>query len=101
GAALMFNGTSSYVTVADNSTLDLTNGMTLEGWVNPAATGTAWRTVMLKQNTNALVYALYGNINTNRPSARIVTSSEFNADGTAAVPLSTWTFLSETYDGST
>ena len=101
GGALSFNGTSSYVTVADNSTLDLTNGMTLEGWVNPTATGTGWRTLLMKQNTNALVYSLYANINTNRPSARAFTSAEFNTDGTAAVPLSTWTFLTETYDGAT
>ena len=78
GGALSFNGTSSYVTVADNSTLDLTNGMTLEGWVNPTATGTGWRTLLMKQNTNALVYSLYANINTNRPSARAYTSAEFN-----------------------
>jgi hypothetical protein len=101
GSALSFNGTSSSVTVPDNATLDLTTGMTLEGWVNPTTTGTVWRTLIMKQNTASLVYALYGNVNTNRPSARAFTSSELNTDGTAAVPTSAWTFLTETYDGTT
>jgi hypothetical protein len=101
GGALSFNGSSSWVTVADNTTLDLTNGMTLEGWVNPSAAGTTWRTVLIKQNTNALVYSLYSNTDTQRPSGHVFTSTEFDTRGTAAVPLNAWTFLSATYDGST
>ena len=37
GNALSFNGTNSSVTVPDSSSLDLTTGMTIEAWVNPAA----------------------------------------------------------------
>jgi hypothetical protein len=55
----------------------------------------------MKQNTADLVYALYANVNTNRPSARAFTSAEFNTDGTAPVPTGSWTFLTETYDGTT
>src|SRR4029077_13721057 len=44
---------------------------------------------------------LYANVDTNRPSSRAFTSAEFNTDGTAAVPTSSWTFLTETYDGAT
>jgi hypothetical protein len=101
GGALSFNGSSSWVTAADNATLDLSNGMTLEGWVNPTATGTVWRTVLIKQNTNALVYSLYANTDTQRPSGHVFTSTEFDTRGTAAVPLNTWTFLSASYDGAT
>ena len=35
GTALSFNGTNASVTVADSTSLDLTNGMTLEAWVKP------------------------------------------------------------------
>ena len=35
GNALSFNGTNAVVTVADSNSLDLTSGMTLEGWVRP------------------------------------------------------------------
>jgi len=100
GGALSFNGSSSWVTAADSATLDLTNGMTLEGWVNPSAGGTTWRTVLIKQNTNALVYSMYSNTDTQRPSGHVFTNTEFDTRGTAAVPLNTWTFLSATYDGA-
>ena len=57
GAALSFNGTSAWVTVADAASLDLTSGLTIEAWVNPTS-GSAWRTVVLKENAPALAYAL-------------------------------------------
>ena len=101
GGALSFNGSSSWVTAADNATLDLTNGMTLEGWVNPTAAGTTWRTLLIKQNTNALVYSLYANTDTARPSGHVFTSTEFDTRGTAALALNAWSFLSATYDGAT
>ena len=37
GNALSFNGTNAYVSVPDSNSLDLTTGMTLEGWVRPAS----------------------------------------------------------------
>src|SRR5262245_56364685 len=58
GAALSFNGTSNWVTVADTASLDLTTGMTIEAWVRPAS-ATGWRTVMLKESASGLVYGLY------------------------------------------
>ena len=45
GDALSFNGTSSWVTVADAASLHLTTALTLEAWVYPSALS-AWRTVM-------------------------------------------------------
>src|SRR5437868_3392260 len=41
GSAVSFNGTSSWVTVADSPSLDLSSGMTLEAWVDPSAPQTA------------------------------------------------------------
>ncbi|MCX6250866.1 MAG: right-handed parallel beta-helix repeat-containing protein [Bacteroidetes bacterium] len=35
GTALLYNGSSKYVEVADNNTLDLTNNYTLEAWIYP------------------------------------------------------------------
>lgn len=40
GNALSFNGSNSWVTVADNALLHLTSGMTLEAWGN-------WRRIRL------------------------------------------------------
>src|SRR2546427_4021508 len=38
------------VTVADSNSLDLTSGMTVEAWLNPAAIGN-WRTAVLKEKS--------------------------------------------------
>ena len=58
GGALLFDGTNDLVTINDSSSLDLTSGMTLEAWVNPRAI-TNWRTVILKERSPQLSYALY------------------------------------------
>jgi Concanavalin A-like lectin/glucanases superfamily/Galactose oxidase-like, Early set domain/Bacterial Ig domain/Carboxypeptidase regulatory-like domain/Kelch motif len=100
GSALSFNGTSAWVTVADSASLDLTSGLTIEAWVNPTS-GSAWRTVVLKENTGALAYALYSANNASRPATFVHTSADFGVNGVAAVPLNAWTHLSVTYDGAT
>ena len=65
------------------STLDLTNAMTMEAWVNPSVAG-GWRTALMKEQTAGLVYGMYANTDTNRPSAHVYTSTEFDTRGTAA-----------------
>src|SRR5439155_26115950 len=49
GGALSFNGTDSWVTVADADSLDLTGGMTLEAWVYPTNID-GWECVVLKED---------------------------------------------------
>src|SRR4051812_18618197 len=55
GNALAFNGTNSWVTVADANSLDLTSGMTLEAWVNPSAIN-SWECTILKEASGDLAY---------------------------------------------
>jgi len=100
GAALSFDGVDDIVTVADSNSLDLVSGMTLEGWVNPTALGTAWRTVALKEQPGNLAYALYANDDSGRPSGHVATPSDSRTNG-SALPLNAWTHLATTYDGST
>jgi hypothetical protein len=88
------------VTVADAASLDLTNGMTLEAWVNPA-TGSGWRTVMLKEDASSMAYALYSANNASRPAGFVHTNVDVDLNGTAAVPLNVWTHLAVTFDGTT
>ncbi|HZY85889.1 MAG TPA: LamG-like jellyroll fold domain-containing protein, partial [Gemmataceae bacterium] len=107
GNALSFNGTNSWVTVADAASLHLTTGMTLEAWVNPNSF-TGWSCVLLKEDANDLAYALYadnhGN-DTGGPRVPVVSvrqnSTTSWTGGTAQLPLNTWSYLSATYDGST
>ena len=79
---------------------DLTTGMTLEAWVNPTS-GTGWRTVLLKETPGGLAYALYSANNGIAPGGFVHTSGGLGLNGTAAVPLNTWTHLAVTYDGTT
>jgi chitodextrinase len=100
GGALSFNGSNSWVTVPDAPSLDLSSGMTLEAWVKPTALGSAWRTVILKEQPGQLVYALYANTDTLNPSAHANVSGDHWTRGTGTLPLNSWSFLSVTFDGT-
>jgi Concanavalin A-like lectin/glucanases superfamily/Domain of unknown function (DUF1929)/Bacterial Ig domain len=100
GAALSFNGSSAWVTIADANSLDLTTGMTLEAWVNPSA-GSGWRSVILKEDTSGLAYALYSANNASRPAGYVHTTTDMAVTGTSAVALNTWTHVAVTYNGAT
>ncbi len=50
GSALSFNGTNSWVTINDSTSLHLSSGMTLEAWVDPA-TVTNSSPVIFKQGS--------------------------------------------------
>ncbi len=100
GAALSFNGTNAWVTVADANSLDLTNGLTIEAWVNPTI-GSGWRSVVMKETSGGLAYALYSANSSSRPEGYVHTSSDMGVAGTSAVALNTWTHLALTYDGTT
>jgi hypothetical protein len=101
GGALSFNGNSSWVTVADAASLDLTNQMTLEAWVDPNQLGSSWRTVIVKQQTGGRVYGLYGGTPSTVPGAVVNPGAEIQLLGTSALPRNTWTHLAATWDGST
>jgi hypothetical protein len=98
GGALLFDGVNDRVDVPDSSSLDLAQGMTLEAWVRPASLG-GYRTALIKETLTYLSYALYaGTTNSNRPAVEANRGELF---GTSAAPLSTWTHIAGTYDGTT
>jgi hypothetical protein len=104
GGALSFNGSSNLVTVPDSASLDLTTGMTQEAWVRPAALGSDWRTVLLKERPGGMSYDLYahGTPSVNVPTGEInLGGADQTASGTAALSLNVWTHLATTYDGAT
>ena len=100
GNALSFNGTSSLVTVADSTSLDLTNGMTIEGWVNPDVVS-GFHTVIVKERPGDLVYGLYSSSDTNRPQSQVTVGSVRLLDAPSAIPAGSWTHLAVTFDGTT
>jgi hypothetical protein len=99
GGAITFDGVNDMVSMPDANSLDLTNAMTLEAWVRPTALSN-YRTVLIKETTGNLVYALYasstfGGSGVQRPSAWIF------ADGlgpTTALPVNAWSHIATTYD---
>ncbi len=87
--------------VPDSSSLDLTSGMTLEGWVNPNP-GTDFRTLVVKERPGDLVYGLYSSSDTNRPQSQVTIGGTVRLlNGTATIPSGAWTHLAATYDGTT
>jgi hypothetical protein len=99
GNALVFNGSSSLVTIADSASLHLSTGMTLEAWVNPSQVNSKWTDVIYKGNDN---YFLEGTSSKGSPAGGGTFGSNDVANfGTAALPTNTWTQLAFSYDGAT
>ena len=98
--ALQFNGTSSVVTIPDSASLHLSSGMTLEAWVDPSTVTSAWRDVVYKGDDNFYLEATTNNAS--RPAAGTIAGGGYaEAYGSAKLATNTWSFLTETYDGST
>jgi glucose/arabinose dehydrogenase/PKD repeat protein len=98
GGALVFDGSSAFVSISDAASLDLTSAMTLEAWVYPTRSGAGWGDVVYKAND---AYYLDGSsTNSGFPAA----GGTFTASplySTAALPQNTWSHLAATYDGTT
>ena len=102
GGALAFSGTGKWVTVPDSTSLHLTTGLTIEGWVNPTSAGTnsSWRAMAVKETAGGLAWALYPFGDGGFPTAHAFTTSELWAKGTTKPAVNTWTHVAATYDGT-
>jgi hypothetical protein len=100
GSALSFDGRNDVVTIKDSGLLDLTSGLTISAWVYPTTSG-GTRTVVLKERSGGLAYALYANDSTSRPAGQVNTGgNDASAIGPSALPLNTWSHLATSYDGT-
>lgn len=104
GKALTFNGTSSWVTVGDSSSLRLTAGMTVEAWINPS-TQRGSRAILSKEQTAYLPsYALLSSDGNARSLVGIQTENGWGSTGEDSVipliPTNSWSHLAATYDGN-
>ena len=86
GGALSFDGVDDLVTVTDSAALQLSISMTLEAWVLPVTLDRQhWRTVVLKEGSNALAYALYADTDTG-PHGHVFTDIEYATPETPSLP---------------
>ena len=101
GSALSFNGSNAWVTVANASSLNLTTGLTAEAWVNPSALGSAYRTVLFREQPGNEVYSLYANQSSPQaPVGEVYAGGYKDAVGSGALPIGSWTHLAMSYDGA-
>jgi RHS repeat-associated protein len=99
GGALSFDGVDDIVSVADATSLDLDDGMTLMAWVRPLSLSD-WRTILLKEWGGGLSYGLYA-AGDGPPSIwTTIFEGPASAHAPSSLPLDTWSHVSATYDGS-
>ncbi|SIO61560.1 Mo-co oxidoreductase dimerisation domain-containing protein [Singulisphaera sp. GP187] len=101
GSALAFNGTNSWVTVANSSSLNLSSAMTLEAWVKPTSI-TNPSPLLFREGAGNSAYSLYGAYKS-VPSIYINhnITGELSAPAYQSLATNTWSHVAATYDGST
>ena len=87
--------------MAASPSLNLSSGMTLSAWINPAASQSGWRTIVQRQ-----VDAYFLNASSDAGPLRPAGGATFGGTtsflaGPTATPFGAWTFQTLTYDGST
>ena len=95
----VFNGTSARVTVPNSASLQLSSGMTLEAWVDPASVSSAWRDVIYKGNDNYYLRAHPTTV-VCRPVAAPFAGRTRTPSG-RPLAANSWSSLAVTYDGAT
>ncbi len=102
GNALVFNGTSTLVSVPDTASLDLTTGVTMEAWVYPTVQPTGWRAIIVKEQPGNVLYYLHaGSSSANSPATGVfVGGAERSLVGGTRLAANTWVHLASTYDGA-
>jgi hypothetical protein len=100
GQALSFNGTSDLVAIPDAVDLEFTTGMTLEAWVRPN-TVNGWQTLLEKQSSTGLVYALYGSDQAQHAAGFVhIAGTDKDARAPNPLPVNAWSHVVATYDSN-
>ncbi len=104
GKCLSFDGSASYVNVGDK--YDFTNNtpFSFSVWVNPVDISTSvWRRIISKEVTDGSGrqgIILYQNKDTSQIVIEMWKDGTSKSASTASIPLSSWTYITATYDGT-
>ena len=100
GKALEFNGTSARVNVPDAASSAFDDGDDAGGVGQSSTLNANWRDVIYKGNDNYYLEATSSNAS--KPDAGLIAGGAYaDVYGTTVLPANTWSYLAETYDGST
>ena len=97
GTAIEFDGTSSYVAVTDNATLDITSDLTIMAWFNPSDVLTSRR--MMSKNNSIFVIFDFGDPNT--LELLVKPNNDFVESQTKDWKIGEWYHFAGTFDGKT
>ena len=93
---------SSYVSLPNSSTVNITGSFTIEAWINPASLSGASKGIISKGGTlgTSLIYAMRLN-STGRISFITNGGSRLSSKASSAITINSWTHVSSTYNSST
>ena len=101
GKGRYLNGSSDYVEIADNDSLDLTNNYSLSVWVYRSADSGTYERILSKSGTDGYDYWMQiSTTDTFMCGFLSSTGGSYYANTTATIPLNIWTNLVCTLDAS-
>ena len=101
GHALSFDGTDDSVDVLSSNSLNVANTFTLSAWVNPTATFTDFRSILVKNYKYYLYSSVAGYCGDASPLGGFAETTSNTVCHPTPLPINTWTHLAVTSDGST
>jgi hypothetical protein len=104
GGGLDFDGNNDYVDCGNDSSLDITDEMTLTTWIKMASRPTKdhWSDVLWKENAYALYLTGQQNTETVLSAYFVLDTGTIDTwkDADILLPLNTWVHVTVTYDGT-
>ncbi len=97
-SSFSFDGTDDHVTVPEDTSLDITSGVTMSAWVYPAGTMDSYTRIVQKGQNDA--YEIWIDSGTTVPVLRINGQIDLNRGG-LDLPQNQWTHIVGTYNTST
>ena len=97
GNALQFDGDDDYVAVADSDSLDITDAITIEAWVNTNDLAAAGYIVSKNSKLNSMPYAVY--IQSTENVYVVFDETDWNTG--YVMPIGQWKHIAVTWDGAT